>query len=148
MSDSMILSKGSLPREKRVLIRMTPQADHPLYLRPRDARVIRYLILYIFCNLLRLTTDWFNWSLGMLHKILDLHLLILNCRSLQKLLLWMAAIASEELTSKTAKLKTPSVHQIPLKRTLLIWLTVDFSLESKDAKSSILWIWIIWINPS
>ena len=34
-----------------------PQADHPLCLRPRDVRAIRYLISYIFCNLLRLTSD-------------------------------------------------------------------------------------------
>ena len=49
-----------------------PQADHPLCLRPRDVRLtIRYLISYIFCNLLRLSSDWFNWSRKMLNKILD-----------------------------------------------------------------------------
>ena len=36
---------------------MTTQADHPLCLRPRDVCAIRYLISYIFCNLLRLTSD-------------------------------------------------------------------------------------------
>ena len=50
---------------------LTPQEDHPLCWRPRDERAIRFLISYIFCNLLRLTSDWFKWSWEMLHKILD-----------------------------------------------------------------------------
>ena len=43
-----------------------PQADHPLCLRPRDLRAVRYLIY-----LLRLTSDLSNLSREMLHIILD-----------------------------------------------------------------------------
>ena len=48
-----------------------PQVDHPLCLRLLDLRPIHYLISYIFFNLLRLTSDWFNWSREVFHKILD-----------------------------------------------------------------------------
>ena len=45
---------------------------HSPCLRLRDVRVrIRCLISYIFCNLLQLTSDWFNWSRETLNKILD-----------------------------------------------------------------------------
>ena len=119
-----------------------PQTDHPLCLKPRDVRAILYLISYIFCNLLRLTSGWFNWSREMLHEILE------SASFHPKL--W--SIVSQ--INKVNGLKTTSNRKIPRKRqnaselylSGLQYITVLDQMMQNPVFHG-LFLAIRWINP-
>ena len=78
------------------------------------------------CRVLMKMNTRFDCKVSRLSEVLDL-------------LLEGATTASEELTDSKPHQTENTTQTAKRKWTLFIWLTVDHSLGSKDAKSSILW---------
>ena len=90
-------------------------------------------------NMIQESCDLLRWNVGSVYPFTGFP----DCYIQTKVLLNEAATASGEITDskphQTAKYHTNENKTTKRKWTLFIWLTVDHSLGSKDAKSSILW---------